>query len=105
MTGGESWFDSNDDSSIMFARVPDEVIPRISPKIPSKKAMITIVFTGIRLMRLVHLPQAQKCNQKYLIDKGLESITQEWNSGAGYRIAKATKIHIASCRVHDALET
>jgi hypothetical protein len=42
MSGEESSFSSNDKSPTMFARARDAVIPRVSPTIGSKKAMIMI---------------------------------------------------------------
>ena len=105
MTGDESWFYYAYESPTMFAPSRDEVIPRVSPTIGSKKVMITIFFTGNRLLKLAYLPQGQKYNQEYFINEILEGINQECNRGAGYRVTKTMKIHMDNCRVHNALET
>jgi hypothetical protein len=54
MTGDESWFSSNYESLTMFARVRDEVVPRVLPTIGSKKVLVTIFVTANRLVKLVY---------------------------------------------------
>jgi histone-lysine N-methyltransferase SETMAR len=104
MTGDESWFYYNYESPTVFARARDEVVPRVSPTIGSKKVMITIFFTANRLMRLVYLPQGQKCNKEHFINEILEGINDECNHDTGYRVTKTLKIHMDNCRVHNAME-
>jgi bifunctional N-acetylglucosamine-1-phosphate-uridyltransferase/glucosamine-1-phosphate-acetyltransferase GlmU-like protein len=67
--------------------------------------MMTIVFTTTRLVRLVHLPQGQKCNQEYFINDVLEGLREESDHVAGYRVTKPTEIHMDNSRVHNSLET
>jgi bifunctional N-acetylglucosamine-1-phosphate-uridyltransferase/glucosamine-1-phosphate-acetyltransferase GlmU-like protein len=67
--------------------------------------MMMIVFTATRLLRLVHLPQGQKCNQKYFMNDVLEGIEEECNHVAGYRVTKPTEIHMDNSRLHSSLET
>jgi hypothetical protein len=105
MTRDKSWFYSAYESPTMFVRSRDEVIPRASPTIGSKKVMVTIFFTGNRLLKLAYLPQGQKYNQEYFINEILEGINQECNQGAGYRVTKTMKIQMDNCREHNALET
>jgi hypothetical protein len=85
----------------MFARARDEVVPRVSPTIRSKKVMVTIFFIANRLLKLVYLPQGQKYNKEYFMNEILEGINQESNHGTGYRVTKTMKIHMDNCRVHD----
>jgi histone-lysine N-methyltransferase SETMAR len=105
MTGDESWFYYNDESSTVFTRARDEVVPRVSSTICSKKVMVTIFFTVIRLLRLPHLPQGQKCHKEYFMNEILEGINQECNQGTGHRVTKTMTIQMDRCRVHNALET
>jgi hypothetical protein len=51
------------------------------------------------------LPQGQKYNKKYFINKILEGMKRELNGGAGTRTTKTLKIHMDNCRVHNALDT
>jgi hypothetical protein len=53
MTGNESWLDDNYESPAIFARRRTEVIRRVPYMIDSRKAMITIFFTGKRLLRFI----------------------------------------------------
>jgi hypothetical protein len=105
MTEDKSWFYYNYELPTMFARARDEVVPRESPTIRSKKVIVTIFFTANRLVKLVYLPQGQKYNKKYFINEILEGINQECNHGTGYRVTKTMKIHMDNCRVRNALET
>jgi histone-lysine N-methyltransferase SETMAR len=105
MTGDESWFYYSYDSSSMFARDRASVVPRVSKTIGSKKAMITIFFTGRRLLRLVYLPQGQKYNKEYFVSEILQGIGDACNHGHGNRGTKSMKIHMDNCRVHNAADT
>jgi hypothetical protein len=67
--------------------------------------MMMIVFTATRLLRLVHLPQGQKCNQGSFMNDVLEGMKEECNHVAGYRVTKPTEIHMDNSRVHNSLET
>jgi hypothetical protein len=67
--------------------------------------MIAIFFTGTQLPRLACFPQDQKCNRKSFTNEIVESINQECNPGAGYRITKMMKIHMDQCRAHNAAGT
>jgi hypothetical protein len=40
------------------------------------------------LLKLVHLPEGQKCTKEYFVNEILEGIDEECNHGAGHRIAK-----------------
>jgi hypothetical protein len=92
-TGDENWFYYNYELRTMFARARDEVVPRVSPTIESKKVMVTIFFTGNRLVKLVSLRQGQKCHKEYFISEIFEGINQECNHGRGYSVIKTMKIH------------
>jgi hypothetical protein len=105
MTGDERWFHYAYDSPAMFASERVEVVPRVSQTIASKKAMITIFFTGNRLARLVYLTQGQKYNKEYFINEILEGINRGLNGGAGTRTTKTLKIHMDNCQVRNALDT
>jgi hypothetical protein len=65
MTGDESWFSYSYELLTMFGHRRDEVIPKVSQTIGSKKAMTTMFFAGVRLLKLVHLPGAQSCKKVY----------------------------------------
>jgi hypothetical protein len=67
--------------------------------------MITIFFTGNRFLRLVYLPQRQKCNKEYFISEVLEGMNQECNQGARSKVTKMMKIHMENRRVQNAPET
>jgi hypothetical protein len=71
----------------------------------SKKAMIILFFTGIRLLKLVRLPQGQQCNKERFVNETLAKSNEECNHGAGSRITKTVKIHMDNSRVPNALET
>jgi hypothetical protein len=60
ITGDESWFYYCYQSSAMFAHDRSGIVPRVSRTIASKKSMITIFFTGNRLIKLVYWPGGQK---------------------------------------------
>jgi hypothetical protein len=105
MTLDGSWFYSAYESPTIFVRSRDEVIPRASPTIGSKKVMVIIFFTGNRLLKLAYLPQGQRYNQKYFINEIFEGINQECNQSTGYRVTKAMKIQMDNCREHNTLET
>jgi histone-lysine N-methyltransferase SETMAR len=105
MTGNESWFDDNYEWPTVLARARDEVVPRASPTIGSKKVMVTIFLTANRLVKLVYLPQRQKYNQEHFINEILEGINQECNHGTGHTVTKTMRIHIDNCRVQNVLET
>jgi hypothetical protein len=101
MTGDETWFYYNYEPPTIFARARDEVVPRVSPTIGSKKVIVTIFFTANRLVTLVYLPRGQKYNKEYFINEILEGINQQCNHGTRYRVTKTMKIHMDKCRVHD----
>jgi hypothetical protein len=56
--------------------------------------MITIFFTGNRLIKLVYLPGGQRYNRQYFINAILEGIKEECNHGVGYRHTKRMNIHM-----------
>jgi hypothetical protein len=105
MTEGESWLDSKDESPTMLARARDEVVPRVLPSIGSKKAMITIFFTGTRLLKLFDSPQGQKWNKDDFINEILEGSSQKCNRSAGYKVTKMMKIQLDNRGVHRTPET
>jgi uncharacterized protein YerC len=57
MTEDEGWLDYNEKSPTIFARAPDQVLPRASPTICSKQLMVTIFLTANRLLKLAYFPQ------------------------------------------------
>jgi hypothetical protein len=59
VTGDESWFSYNYQPSALFAHDRPEIVPRVSRTIASKKSMITIFFTGNRLIKLAYFPGGQ----------------------------------------------
>jgi histone-lysine N-methyltransferase SETMAR len=89
----------------MFAHDGSEIVPRVSRTIASKKSMITIFYTGNRLIKLAHLPGRQKYNKEYFINAILEGINEECNHGVGYGHTKHMKIHMDNCRVQNAQQT
>jgi histone-lysine N-methyltransferase SETMAR len=101
MTGDESWFYYQYESDAMYAHSRNEVIPRVSKAIDSKKCMVTIFFTGERLLNLAQLPRGQKYNGEYFVKEILEDINATCNQGAGYRHTKHMSIHMDNCRVHN----
>jgi hypothetical protein len=67
--------------------------------------MITILFTDIRLLKLIHLSYWQKCNKKYFVNEIYEGINEECNQGGGCRMTNAMKIHMDNSRAHGTMET
>jgi hypothetical protein len=88
----------------MLGHGSDEVIPRLSQIIGSKKRR-SKYFDWAGLLKLVYLPDGQKCNKEYFVNKIFEGINGEYNHGAGCRITKTIKIHLDNSRVHNGLET
>jgi hypothetical protein len=67
--------------------------------------MITIFFTGNRLLRLVSFPQGQKSNKEYFHIHVLDGTNQECDRDAGYQVTKTMTIQMDNYRVHHSLET
>jgi hypothetical protein len=105
MTGDESWFDSNYDSTTIFARAPDEVVPRLSPTIGSKKVMVAIFFTASRLLKPASVPQGQKYHKGYFNNEIFESVNQDCNQSTGYRVTNTMKIDMDHGPRQNDLET
>jgi hypothetical protein len=102
MTGDDRWFYDNSDSPTIFARARDEVVPRVSRTIGSKKVMVIIFFTVNRLLKRAYLSQGQKYNKEYFVNEILEGISQECNQGIGYRVTKTLTIEMDNSQGHDA---
>jgi hypothetical protein len=68
ITGDDSCVCYHSESPAMFGHGRDDVIPGMSQTIDLKGTMIIIFFTGTRLLKLILLPQEQRCNQRYLIN-------------------------------------
>jgi hypothetical protein len=68
VTGDESSFQWPYPSSEMFAWSPTDVIPRTRQAIGTRKSMITIFFTGRKLIVLNILPKGSKFNQLCFVD-------------------------------------
>ena len=66
-TGDESWFRYIYQSSEIFACSPADVIPRTRQAMGAKKIMMTLFFTGRRLIVLDIMPRGSKCNQRLLL--------------------------------------
>jgi hypothetical protein len=105
MTGDESWFFYRYESDAMYVADRADVIPRTSHMIGSKKVMITIFFTGVRLIALQYLPRGRKYNKEYFTNIILEDIDQTCNHGHGQRRTKDMFIHMDNCRVHNCQES
>jgi hypothetical protein len=56
VTGNEFWFLYLDLSDHMFAASRDEVIPRENARIEAQRAMLTIFFSGVSLIKMDALP-------------------------------------------------
>jgi hypothetical protein len=102
MTGEESRFCYNYDSSTMFARVRDEIVWRGWPTIGSKKVIVTIFFTPNRLLKVADLAQWEKYHKDYFINQTVKGINRDCNQGCGYRVTKRMKIQRKHCRVDNA---
>jgi hypothetical protein len=57
MTAEESGFYYNYDSPTILPWARDEIVPRVSPTIGSKKVRVTIFFTASRLLKVDDLGQ------------------------------------------------
>jgi histone-lysine N-methyltransferase SETMAR len=73
-TDNESWFQYIYQSSEMFARSLADVIPRIQQAIGAKKIMMTMFFTGRRLIMLAIIPRGGQYNQLYFVDNILPDL-------------------------------
>jgi hypothetical protein len=68
-TGNQSWLCYDSEFSTRFAHGRNKIILKVSHARDSKQIMITICFTGTRLLGLVHLPQGQKRNKDYFVNE------------------------------------
>jgi hypothetical protein len=98
MTRAESWFCDSYELATMFGHGRTELNSRVSWTRSSKRAMIALLFTSTRLLKLIHLPQGHKGNKEYFTTEILEGIDEQCNHGAGYRITKTMKIPMYKSR-------
>jgi hypothetical protein len=68
VTGDESWFLYLNQSDHMFAAGPDEVIPREKTTIGARKVMVTVFFSGAKLVSLQALPPGARFTQEYFVN-------------------------------------
>jgi histone-lysine N-methyltransferase SETMAR len=100
-TGDESWFRYHYPSSKMFARSPRDVIPRTRQGIGVKKTMITVFFTGRKLIVLDILPKGSRFNQLYFVDYIFPDLERE-NRNFHRRIPDATFcVHMDNSMCHN----
>jgi hypothetical protein len=60
----------------MFARSPADVIPRTRQSIAAKKVMMTLFFTGTKLIVLNVMPKGSKYSQLYFADNILPDLNK-----------------------------
>jgi hypothetical protein len=79
-TGDEFWSQYSYPSSKIQARSRTDVIPTARQVIEAKQTMITIFFTGHKLIILDISPKGSKFNQRYLVDCIFPDLEREnWN--------------------------
>jgi hypothetical protein len=61
----------------MFAKSRDEIIPKTKQTIAAQKVMLTIFFTGTKLVILTALPPGGRFTQDYFINTVLHDIIHE----------------------------
>jgi hypothetical protein len=61
----------------MFSRSRDEVIPRTKATIAVEKVMLTIFFSGVKLISLNALPLGVRSTQEYFMHNILPYIVNE----------------------------
>jgi hypothetical protein len=77
VTGDESWFWYSYQYDHMFARSRDDVIPRTKATIGAQKVMLTIFFSGVRLINLNALPPRARFTQEYFMNSILPDIANK----------------------------
>ena len=100
MTGDESWFYFNYQSSHMYAASRDEVPTSTQKKIDSEKIMLTMFFNGNSLLCIDFLPKGKKYNQRYFIDNIIEEIIKNTNEDEDQLDLDQMMIHMDNCKVH-----
>jgi hypothetical protein len=80
-TGDKPWFQYSRSypSSKMFARLPTDVILRTQQAIGTNQTLITLFFTGRKLIVLDLLPKGGKFNQLYFVDYIFPDL--KWETG------------------------
>jgi histone-lysine N-methyltransferase SETMAR len=77
VTGDESWFLYSLQLDYMFAISREEVIRRTKATIGAQKVMLTIFFSGMKLINLNALPAGARFTQEYFINSILPDILDE----------------------------
>jgi histone-lysine N-methyltransferase SETMAR len=77
VTGDESWFQYTYEFAAMYARSRSEVTPRTRVQFGGPKTMITVFFSGTRLIVLNALPKGARFNQEYFLDWVLPKLYTE----------------------------
>jgi hypothetical protein len=77
VTEDESWFLYSLQSDHNFATIREEVIPRTKATISAQKVMLTIFFSGVKLIRLNALPAGARFTQEYFINSIFPDILDE----------------------------
>lgn len=105
ITLDESWFYFDYETNAMYAPSIEKVPPRVLKKIGSKKCMITIAFSGDRLICIDALPKGIKFNQEYFITNILDEICQFIHHGDHNIRIKQFILHMDNSRIHNGSKT
>jgi histone-lysine N-methyltransferase SETMAR len=76
-TGDESWFRYAYPARTMYAGSRSEVTPFVRSGISASKVMLTVFFTGTRLLVVDALPKGRKYNQEYFIEYILPLLSRQ----------------------------
>jgi histone-lysine N-methyltransferase SETMAR len=100
-TGDESWFSYRYESTHCYAKSREGVPPRTRTTIGTKRAMVTIFFTGAKLLVLDMLPRDQKFNQDHFLAAIAPHLSSE-NSNARRRVdKKELLVHMDNSMCHN----
>jgi hypothetical protein len=100
-TGGESWFSYHYKSTHCYAKSREEVATKTKATLVTKKAIVTIFFTGTKLLILGILPRERKFNQGYFLAFVAPRLSKE-NTRARRRVdMKQLFGHIDNSKCHD----
>jgi hypothetical protein len=82
----------------MFAASRDEVIPRKKHTIGARKVMVTIFFSGAKLISLQALPSGARFTQEYFINTILPDLVHE--RGQIFRRVNRGDFFLITCTIH-----
>jgi len=100
-TGDESWFQYSYQSDHMYCPTFDDVVPRFSQDIGTKKIMVTIFFTSERLLVNQVLPSGRKFNQDYFIEAILPSLYREKTNYERRKDLQTFCVHMDNSMCHN----